>query len=72
MGHLEGSNLPPAGTCTYLVHATDVEVFGVPGSDRYRMWKTCVDFSHPNASTLNQNSGAILRLRILQSLLVIS
>lgn len=53
-GNLEGPNLPPAGTCNYLVHATDVEAFGVPGSDRYRLWEACVNFANPGSSTLRQ------------------
>ncbi|MCG8465278.1 MAG: PKD domain-containing protein [Xanthomonadales bacterium] len=53
-GNLEGPSLPPAGTCNYLVHATDVEAFGGPGPDRYRMWEACVNFDNPNASTLSQ------------------
>ncbi|GAB4193881.1 MAG: hypothetical protein Tsb002_24810 [Wenzhouxiangellaceae bacterium] len=53
-GNLEGPSLPPAGTCNYLVHASDVEAFGLPGSDRYRLWEACVDFSNPAASSLNQ------------------
>ena len=56
-GNLEGPDLPPNGTCNYLVHATDVEAFGVPGSDRYRLWEACVDFDNPGTSTVNQISG---------------
>ncbi len=56
VGHLEGPDLPPAGSCNYLVHATDAESFGLPGSDRYRFWKACLDFNNPNNSTLTQLS----------------
>ncbi len=52
--HLEGPSLPPAGTCNYMIHATDAQAFGVPGSDRLRMWEACVDFNNPGSSTLNQ------------------
>lgn len=54
VGHLEGFDLPPAGTCNTVVHATDTAAFGLPGSDRYRFWQACVDFSNPNNSTLVQ------------------
>ncbi len=57
VGHLEGPDLPPAGSCNYLVHATDVQSFGLTGQDRYRFWKACVDFGNPNSSTLDQLSG---------------
>ncbi len=53
-GHFEGPDLPPAGTCNYLVHATDVQIFGLTGSDRYRFWEACVNFSNPGASRLDQ------------------
>jgi len=53
-GNLEGPSLPPAGSCNYLVHATDVQAFGLPGSDRYRFWKACVNFNNPGSSTLAQ------------------
>lgn len=56
VGHLEGDDLPPAGSCNYLVHATDAQSFGLPGSDRFRFWKACVDFNNPNSSTLTQLS----------------
>lgn len=51
--HLEGPP-PPAGSCHYSVHSTDAEAFGVPGSDRIRVWETCVNFNNPGSSTLNQ------------------
>lgn len=51
--HLEGPP-PPAGTCHYSVHSTDAEAFGVPGSDRIRVWEACANFSNPGSSTLNQ------------------
>lgn len=54
VGHLEGFDLPPAGTCNYLVHATDAESFGLTGSDSYRFWKACVNFNNPSASALTQ------------------
>lgn len=57
VGHLEGLDLPPAGSCNYLVHATDVQAFGLPGSDRFRFWKACVNFSNPGASSLDQISS---------------
>ncbi len=53
-GNLEGPDLPPAGSCNYLVHATDVQAFGLTGSDRYRFWKACVNFANPASSSLNQ------------------
>ncbi len=48
--NLEGPDLPPAGTCNYLVHATDGAAFG--GTDRYQFWEACVDFATPTNSTL--------------------
>ncbi len=56
-GNLEGPNVPPAGTCNYLVHATDVQAFGLTGSDRYRFWEACINFSNPNNSTLAQTTS---------------
>ncbi|GAB4198190.1 MAG: hypothetical protein Tsb002_32940 [Wenzhouxiangellaceae bacterium] len=53
-GHLEGPATPPNGSCNYVVHASDVETFGLPGADRYRFWEACVNFNNPAASTLNQ------------------
>lgn len=53
-GNLEGPALPPAGSCNYLVHATDVQAFGLTGQDRYRFWKACVNFSNPGSSSLAQ------------------
>lgn len=55
--NLEGPAVPPAGTCNYMVHATDAQAFGVPGSDRYRFWEACVDFNNPNNSTLRQTTS---------------
>ncbi len=57
VGHLEGDDLPPAGSCNYLVHATDAQAFGLPGSDRFQFWKACVNFNNPNSSTLTQLSS---------------
>ncbi|GAB4192534.1 MAG: hypothetical protein Tsb002_22280 [Wenzhouxiangellaceae bacterium] len=57
VGHLEGFDLPPAGTCNHVVHATDTAAFGLPGSDRFRFWQACVDFANPNNSTLVQLPG---------------
>jgi len=54
VGNLEGTNLPPAGTCNHVVHATDVESTGVAGADRIRVWEACVNFANPTSSTLNQ------------------
>ncbi len=53
-GHLEGAALPPAGTCNYLVHATDAQIFNLTGPDRYRFWEACVNFNNPAASRLDQ------------------
>ena len=60
VGHLEGPDLPPAGTCNRVVHATDVQSFGVPGSDRIRMWEVCADFDNPANSTLTEIAGVAL------------
>lgn len=57
VGHLEGNDLPPAGSCNYLLHATDAESFGLTGSDRYQFWKACVDFNNPSSSSLTQLSS---------------
>jgi chitodextrinase len=54
VGHLEGNDLPPAGSCNTLIHATDTAAFGLPGADRFRFWQACVDFNNPNNSSLNQ------------------
>jgi len=54
VGNLEGTDLPPAGTCNHVVHATDVETTGVAGADRIRVWEACVNFANPASSTLNQ------------------
>ena len=54
IGHLEGPNLPPAGTCNHMVHATDVQAFGLPGADRLRMWEVCADFDTPSNSTFTE------------------
>ncbi len=56
-GNLEGPSLPPAGSCNYLVHATDVQAFGLTGSDRYRFWEACVDFSNPGSSSLDETTS---------------
>ncbi len=50
--NLEGPDLPPAGTCNYLVHGTDGAAFG--GTDRYQFWEACLDFNTPANSTLTQ------------------
>lgn len=50
--NLEGPDLPPAGTCNYLVHGTDGAAFG--GTDRYQFWEACIDFTTPANSTLTQ------------------
>lgn len=52
--NLEGPGVPPAGTCGYAIHATDAQAFGVPGSDRLRVWEACVNFNNPGASRLDQ------------------
>ena len=54
IGHLEGPDLPPAGTCNHMVHATDVQSFGLPGADRLRMWEVCADFDNPSNSTFTE------------------
>ena len=44
--HLEGFDLPPAGTCPLFVMATDWEVWnngGAEQDDAYRFWRWCVD-----------------------------
>ncbi len=52
-GHIEGTNLPPAGTCNVIVQAFDDEVFGLGGGpDGYRFWEICPDFVTPANSTL--------------------
>lgn len=56
-GNLEGPDLPPAGTCNYLVHATDAQAFNVGGGDRYRFWRACINFNNPNSSTLAQTTS---------------
>ena len=52
--HLEGLDLPPAGTCNTLVHVSDAETFGSP-FDSYRSWKACVNFNTPASSTITEN-----------------
>ncbi|QGX40776.1 hypothetical protein [Permianibacter aggregans] len=52
--HLEGPDLPPAGTCNTLIHVSDAEVWGSP-FDSYRSWQACVDFDTPGNSTLTEN-----------------
>ena len=52
--HLEGLDLPPAGTCNTVLHASDAETWGSP-FDSYRSWQACVDFNTPANSTLTEN-----------------
>jgi hypothetical protein len=54
IGHLEGPDLPPAGTCNHMVHATDVQAFGIGGADRLRMWEVCADFDNPSNSSFTE------------------
>lgn len=54
VGHLEGNDLPPAGSCNTVVHAADAQAFGLPGEDRFRFWRACVDFDNPANSSLDQ------------------
>lgn len=51
--HLEGPDLPPAGTCNLLVQAFDDEVWGTgSGQDGYQFWEACVDWQAPTSSAL--------------------
>jgi len=55
-GHLEGPALPPAGTCETYIQAFDDDTWGSgTGTDGYRTWKFCVDFTTPANSTLTEN-----------------
>ena len=54
VGHLEGFDQPATNSCNYLIHASDVEAFGLQGLDRFRFWKACIDFDTPNNSALTQ------------------
>lgn len=55
-GHLEGSALPPAGTCETYIQVFDTETWGNIGdTDGYRTWSFCVDFDMPANSTLTEN-----------------
>lgn len=53
-GHLEGTDLPPAGTCNPFIMAFDDEIWAgtsVP-TDGYQLWEFCPDFTTPANSTL--------------------
>ena len=44
--HLEGADLPPAGTCATYIMAFDDETWGdATGVDGYRTWEFCEDFA---------------------------
>ena len=51
--HLEGSDLPPPGSCHLFVQAFDDEIWGIgSGEDGYQFWEACVDWDAPANSRL--------------------
>ncbi len=53
--HLEGPNLPPAGTCPYIIQWFDDETWGnggAAGPDGYQFWNYCINWVGSSA-TLN-------------------
>jgi len=55
--HLEGPNLPLAGTCPYVIQTFDDETWGnggANGPDGYQFWNFCLDWANPAASVFTQ------------------
>ena len=54
-GHLEGNDLPAAGTCNRIVQQWDDEAMSgdvILPTDGYLFWELCVDWATPASSTL--------------------
>lgn len=54
-GHLEGTSVPPAGSCNHFIMGWDDEIFAgtnVP-TDGYQTWNLCPDWDTPGDSVLS-------------------